>query len=106
MTTKLAVLLEGTLATPAGVGKASDNCITTIDKITVTNESAAIATATVQLISPDGTLMQAISKAVQPGAVWPFPEVVGHTIDIGGRINVLSPTANAIRVRISGRQFT
>lgn len=106
MTTKVTVLLEGTLATAAGVSYTSTNCTTAIDKCTATNEAAAIATATVQLLSPDGTLLQAFSKAIQPGAGWPFPDVVGHILASGGKVNVLCPTASAIRVRISGRQFT
>lgn len=106
MTTTVIVLLEGTLATTAGVGKVASEGVTAIDKITATNEAAAAAVATVQLISPDGTLTQAFSKTIQPGAAWPFPEVAGHVLAIGGKINVLSPAANAIRVRISGRQFT
>lgn len=106
MTTLVTVLLEGTLATAAGVAYTSTNCTSSLDKITATNESAAIATATVQLLSPDGSLVQSFVKAIQPGAAWPFPEIVSHILASGGKINVLCPTANAIRVRISGRQFT
>lgn len=106
MTTKLTVLLEGTFATASGVGKTSEGCVTSLDKVTATNESAAIAIATVQLISPDGALIQSFSKAIQPGSAWPFPEVVGHVLEVGGKVLVTSATANAIKVRISGRQFT
>lgn len=106
MTTTVAVLLEGTFATAAGISYTSDQCVTALDKITCTNESAGIATGTVQLLSPDGTLTQSFSKAIPAGASWPFPDVVGHTLAIGGKVNVLCPTANAIKARISGRKFT
>lgn len=108
MTTTVAVLLEPAFATPAGISYISDQCVTALDKVTCTNESAppVTATATVQLLSPDGTQIQSFSKAIQPGASWPFPEVVGHTLATGGKLNVLCPTANAIKARASGRKFT
>jgi hypothetical protein len=106
MTTTVTVLLEGTFATAAGISYTSDQCTTALDKVTCTNESAATATATVQLLSPDGALVQSFSKPILPGASWPFPDVVGHTLAIGGKVNVLCPTANVIKARISGRKFT
>ena len=108
MTTTVAVLLEGTFATASGVSYTSSLCTTALDKVTCTNESSpgAAATATVQLLSPDGTLAQSFSKVIQPGTSWPFPEVVGHTLDIGGKIVISCPTASAIKARISGRKFT
>lgn len=105
MTTTVAVLLEGTFATAGGVSYTSDQCVTALDKLTCTNESAGIATATVQLVSPDGAL-QSFSKAIPAGGSWPFPDVVGHTLASGGKVNVLCPTASAIKARISGRKFT
>jgi hypothetical protein len=106
MTTTVAVLMEGTFATATGVSYTSDQCTTALDKITCTNESAGIATATVQLLSPDGSQLQAFSKAIPAGGSWPFPEIVGHTLATGGKVNVLCPTVNAIKARISGRKFT
>lgn len=108
MTTTVAVLLEPAFATAAGVSYTSDQCTTALDKVTCTNESTppVTATATVQLLSPDGTQIQSFSKTIQPGASWPFPDVVGHTLATGGKLNVLCPIANAIKVRASGRKFT
>ena len=106
MTTTVAVLLEASAATAAGVSYTSTGCITAIDKLTATNESAALATVTAQLVSPDGTQTAAFVKAVPAGSTWPFPEVIGHTLAAGGRLTMLCPTVNAIRVRASGRQFT
>lgn len=106
MTTTVAVLLEPTVATAPGVSYTSDQCVTAIDKITCTNESAGTATATVQLLSADGSQVQSFSKAIPAGASWPFPEVVGHTLAVGGKLNVQCPTVNAIKARASGRKFT
>ncbi len=105
MTTTVAVLLEGTFATATGAVYSSDGCVTAVDKLTATNESEAIATITVQLVSPDGATAS-YSKSLQPGATWPFPEVVGHILAAGGKLAMVCPTASAIRVRASGRQFT
>ena len=106
MTTTVAVLLEATFATAGGVSYTSDQCVSALDKVTCTNESAGTATATVQLLSPDGAMMQSFSKAIPAGSSWPFPDVVGHTLASGGKVNVLCPTASAIKARISGRKFT
>lgn len=106
MTTTVAVLLEATFATPAGVSYTSDQCISALDKVTCTNESAGAATATVQLLSPDGTQIQSFVKTIQPAASWPWPDIVGHTLAVGGKAVVSCPTANAIKARISGRKFT
>jgi len=106
MTTTVAVLLEPTFGTVTGVPYTSDGCVTAIDKITATNEGAAIATAAVQLLSPDGAQTVSFTKSILPGKTWPFPDVVGHTIESGGKLIVISPTSNAVKFRASGRKFT
>jgi hypothetical protein len=106
MTTTVAVLLEPVFATITGVAYTSDNCLTALDKVTATNESGAIATATVQLLSSDGSQIQSFAKAIAPSASWPFPDVVGHVLASGGKLNIMCPTPSAIKVRASGRQFT
>ncbi len=111
MTTTPAVLIEGTFAAAtatASVGAyyLSDQCPTAVDKLTCTNEGAATATATAQLFSPDGALVQTYTKTLTVGQSWPFPDVVGHIIASGGKLTVTCPTANTIKVRASGRKFT
>lgn len=111
MTTTVAVLIEGTFAaataTPTtGAYYLSDQCTTAVDKITCTNEGAATATATAQLVSPDGSSTQSFVKALIVGASWPFPDIVGHTLAAGGKLTVTCPTASTIKVRASGRKFT
>lgn len=106
MTTTVATLLEPTFGTAAGVPYLSDGCVTAIDKITATNEGAGLAVAAVQLLSPDGSQTVSFTKSLLPGTTWPFPDVVGHIISAGGKMNVISPTANAVKFRASGRKFT
>lgn len=106
MTTTLAVLLEAAFGTAGGIAYTSDNCVTSIDKLTATNESAAGAPATAALYSPDGAQVESITKTVMPGQTWTFPEVVGHVLDAGGRLVVSCATANAVKFRASGRKFT
>lgn len=108
MTTTVSVLLEGTFATASAAGAfyLSDSCVTALDKVTCTNESASAATATLQLLSPDGSLTQSFVKTIQPGTSWPFPDVVGHMLAVGGKVTITCPTASAIKARISGRKFT
>lgn len=106
MTTTVAVLLEPTFGTATGVPYLSDGCVTAIDKLTATNEGAAMATAAVQMLSPDGSQTVSFTKSLAPGVTWSFPEVVGHLVNAGGKVNVISPTANAIKFRMSGRKFT
>jgi hypothetical protein len=111
MTTTPAVLIEGTFAAAtatASVGAyyLSDQCTTAVDKLTCTNEGAVTATATAQLFAPDGTSVQTFTKALDVGASWPFPDIVGHTIASGGKLTVTCPTASTIKVRASGRKFT
>ena len=106
MTTTAAALIEGVVVDATGTTYTSAQCQTSLDKVTAVNVSGAIATATVQLLSPDGTSTQTISKAIPAGRSWPFPEVVGHVLEIDGAITVSSTDASAINFRVSGRKFT
>lgn len=106
MTTTIAVLIEPEFVDATGLTYTSDNCLTSLDKVTVTNEGATSAVATVKLYAPDGTRVQSYAKTVLPGASWSFPDVVGHVLEIGGKVNVSCPTASTIKPRISGRKFT
>jgi len=106
MTTTVAVLQEAIFATAAGTSYTSDGCTTALDSVVATNEGSAIATVTVQLVSPDGASVASHKKALQPGASWPFPLIVGQVLAAGGKLTMACPTANAIKWRASGRQFT
>lgn len=106
MTTTVKVLQEAIFATGTGTAYTSTGCTTALDSVVATNESAAIATVTAQLISADGASIASYDKALQPKASWPFPLIVGQVLAAGGKLNMICPTANAIRWRASGRQFT
>jgi hypothetical protein len=106
MTTTPAVLIEPAFVDATGLTYTSDNCLTALDKVGVTNEGVASAVAIVKLYAPDGTRVQTYKKTVLPDASWPFPDIVGHVLDIGGKVNVSCATANTIKPRISGRKFT
>lgn len=106
MTTTVSVLLEAAFASPGGAIYTSKDCVTSIDKLTATNESALTMTVTAQLTSPDGSRSATYKKALTPGATWPFPDVIGHVLAAGGALSMICPTDNSVRVRASGRQFT
>lgn len=110
MTTTPKVLIDAKFAEAAEtVQYTSENGKTAIDKFTATNRSANPATLTVRLIPSGGAAAEsnAVSKTIQPGQTWPFPDsLVGHNMEAGDRISTLASAANAISIRASGRVFT
>lgn len=82
---------------------------TIVDKFTGTNTTAAAATLTVFLtVGAAGAASNTIvsAKSIAPGECYTFPEVVGHVLNAGDRIQTASGTANAITIRASGREVT
>lgn len=110
MTTTPAVLINSKFAEAAETEQyISKNCKTAIDKFTATNRGAAAATLTVRLIPAGGAAAEsnAVSKTIQPGQTWSFPDsLVGHNMDPGDKISTVASDAEAIAIRASGRQFT
>ncbi|MDK6077939.1 hypothetical protein [Massilia varians] len=110
MTTTPKVLIGAKFAEAAEtVQYTSENGKTAIDKFTATNRSANAATLTVRLIPVGGAAAEsnAVSKTIQPGQTWPFPDsLVGHNMESGDKISTLASAANAISIRASGRVFT
>lgn len=83
---------------------------TIIDKFTCTNYSSGSATITVHLVG-DGDTAAGFntvtkSKALQANEVYTFPEMVGQILSSGTFISTLADTANAINIRVSGREIT
>lgn len=109
MTTTPAVLIKPKLAEATETQQyLSDNCKTAIDKFTAVNTGASNATLTVHLVSSGGAAagaVNAFSKTLAPGASWPFPDLVGHLLDLGDTISTIASAAT-ISIRASGRQFT
>jgi hypothetical protein len=109
MTTTIAALIEAKFAENAEtVQYTSTNCKTAIDKLTATNITGSNATLTVHMVPAGGAAAtsNAIVKTITPGQTWPFPEVVGHSLEAGDFISMIAGTASAIWIRSSGRKFT
>lgn len=82
---------------------------TIIDKATVTNTGALMATISVRLVPSGGTagLSNTItaSRALAAGEVYALPEIVGQILGPGEFISTLAGTASAIVLRVSGREI-
>lgn len=109
MTTTIKALIEAKFAETVETAQyPSNDCKTAIDKLTVTNVSAANATITVHLVPAGGAAgtSNAIVKVIAPGATWTAPEIVGHNLEAGDAVSTIASVANALWIRASGRQFT
>jgi hypothetical protein len=85
------------------------NTKTIVDKFTGTNTTGAAATLTVFItVAAAGVASNTIlsAKSIAPGECYTCPEVVGHVLAAGDRIQTASGTANAITIRASGREIT
>jgi hypothetical protein len=80
------------------------------DKWTATNYSASAATISVNVVTSAGSAgnnnLITKTKTLQPGEVYTFPELVGQVLNPGDFISTLAGTANAINMRVSGREVT
>jgi len=88
---------------------ASAGMRTILDKFSGYNGHTASVLLTVKLVPSGGTAGASniiASKAISAGEHYTFPEVVGHVLEPGGFISVLSATATAIVIRCSGREVT
>lgn len=88
----------------------STNLTTIIDKFTATNYSAIAATISVNLVAYTDTAgnqnLIVKSKTLQPSETYTFPELVGQVLAPNGFISTLAGTANAINIRVSGREIS
>ena len=88
----------------------ANNVTTIIDKFTATNYSATAAAISVNLVTVAGAAgnLNLISKTktLQPAEVYTFPELVGQVLNPGDFISTLAGTANAINMRVSGREVS
>lgn len=85
----------------------STNVTTIIDKFTAANSSAAAASITVYLVpsgsSSGSSNMLTKTKNLQPGEIYTFPEITGHTLANGDFLSTVASAASAIVIRASGR---
>jgi hypothetical protein len=83
---------------------------TIIDKMTVTNPTAAAVTVTVFLVPAAGAAGAAntviSAQSVAAGQSYLCPEVAGHVLNTGDKITAVASTATALVVRVSGREVS
>jgi hypothetical protein len=81
-----------------------------IDKFTATNITATAATISVNLVTTAGSSSNANlitkTKTLQASEVYTFPELVGQVLSVGDFISTIASAANAINIRVSGREVT
>lgn len=87
------------------------NGVTTIiDKFTATNYSGSSATISVNLITATGTASNdnliVKQRTLAASETYIFPELVGQILPSGGFISTIAGTANAINMRVSGREVS
>jgi hypothetical protein len=83
---------------------------TTILKFTGTNVTGSAATLTVRLVPSGGTAGASnaivLTKSIEAGGSYTFPELIGHTLNSGDFISTLCGTASAIVIRATGREVS
>ncbi len=81
-----------------------------IDKATVTNGTASVATFGANLVPAAGSAgasnLVIDDRAIAPGEAYTCPELVGHILEPGGFISTIAGTASALVLRVSGREIT
>lgn len=84
------------------------NTRTIIDKFTGTNGGGAVATLSINLVTSAATPVAAnliITKTLQPGEAYTFPEIVGHVLGPADFISVIASLATIV-IRASGREVS
>lgn len=86
------------------------NAKTMIDKVTVTNTTAAAVTFSCNLVPSDGVVGDSNAlikdKSVASGETYVCPELVGHVLDSGDAISMIASAATSLTIRASGREVT
>lgn len=79
-----------------------------IDKFTAYNSTGASVALTVRLVPNGGTAgathIVAV-KSIAAGETYTFPEVVGHSLEIGGFISTIA-AASGVNIRCTGREVS
>ena len=86
------------------------NSKTMIDKVTVTNTTAAAVTFSCNLVPEGGSVADANAvikdKSVAAGDTYVCPELVGHVLEAGDAISMIASAATSLTIRASGREVT
>lgn len=77
-----------------------------IDKLTATNTAGAAATVSLNLVNSGDAASAAnlltSNQSIAAGAVYQFPEAIGHILDAGQFISI-NASATTVTLRASGR---
>lgn len=88
----------------------SNVSVTILDKFTATNISGSIATISVNLVTgsdvPGNNNLITKTKSLAVSEVYTFPELVGQIMPTASFISTVASAANAINIRVSGREVT
>lgn len=83
---------------------------TIIDKFTATNFSGSTATISVNIVTGSDTAgnqnLITKTKSLAASEVYTFPELVGQILPNSAFISTIANTANAINIRVSGREIS
>lgn len=86
------------------------NAKTMIDKVTVTNTTAAAVTFSCNIVPSGGAVGDANAlikdKSVASGETYVCPELVGHVLESGDAISMIASAATSLTIRASGREVT
>lgn len=87
----------------------ASGCKTVIDKFTVTNNSAANVSLSINLIPSGGSASTANrvlnTRLIAVGECYICPEIVGQVIEDGGFISTLASAASSLTISASGREI-
>lgn len=82
----------------------------TLLKFTATNVTGTAATITIKLIPAGGSASAentiTLTKSVEPGGYYAFPELIGHTLNPGDSLSVIAGTASALVIRCTAREVS
>ncbi len=104
------VLIAAKIAESSQTTQYTSTGVTTlIDSFVARNYTAGPVTLAVNLVTAAdtaGSQNLVVSKTLQAGETYTFPEVVGQTLLASGFISTIAGAATSIAIRASGRQVT
>lgn len=111
MTVTRAVLIEPKLAEATNtVQYTADGVNAIVDKFTITNNGAAAATITINVVTSLGTASPANrivnARNIEVGECYTCPEIVGHVLIDGDYVSTTASAATTLTIRASGREIT
>jgi len=111
MTVKPTVLIASKLAENTNTVQYTATGVNAIvDKLTVTNNGAAAATITINVVTNLGTASAANrivnARNIQVGECYTCPEMVGQVLVDADYISTTASAATTLTIRASGREIT